>query len=185
GGEVAGLVVAAGVGQGLVPRRVGAHLAKRKLRDGHVQHQVPGRAGHGQHQRVVAEARVGAAPGRHDGRGIGEAQADAAGFGGLPAVAAAAHPVVGVAQGHAADAVLLGQLDGAGHAGGSIGGAGAEVAVPALDEAVGFDQRRLGGGLHQARFYVAHEGGKAIEAVGIHAVAAVVGKKRGALCGLG
>ncbi len=72
------------------------------------------------------------APCGHVGAGVGPADADAARVRRLPAVGAAAHPVVVVAQRHHADAELVGQLHGAGHGVAGVQRAEAALAVPAL-----------------------------------------------------
>ena len=130
-------VEAAVDGQQLAALAVALERAVGELRHGHVEHHGPGGARHGDDQRIVADGALGAAPGRQVGHGVGPADADEAGLGGLPAVGAAAHPVVGVAQRDAADAVLAAERDGAVHRGQRVEIAGAALAVPALQRAKG------------------------------------------------
>ena len=67
-------------------------------------------SGNRHNQRVIADLAVCAAPGRHIRTGIGPADSDTALVCSLPAIGAAAHPMVVVAQGYHTDAKLLSKL---------------------------------------------------------------------------
>ena len=133
--ELAALVVAADDGQLLPAHAVRAERAVRELRHRHVEHDVARGARHGDDERVVADERDRRAPRRDVGERVRPADADHAGVGGLPAVVAAAHPVVGVAEPHRADAVLARELDRARHAGPRVEVAGPAASVPSLHAA--------------------------------------------------
>ena len=111
-------------------------LAVAELAQGAVHHDVlTVGAGDSEDDGVIADAAVFGAPSRHIGGGVRPADADAAVFGGQPAVGAAAHPVVVVAQCHDADAVLFGEGAGTLHCALCVQRAEAAVAVPALHTA--------------------------------------------------
>ena len=134
-------------------------------------------AGNGEDQRVVAEGRRGRSPGREVGEGVGPADGEEAGVGGEPAVTAAAHPVVGVGEDDAAEAVVVGEGNGAAHCKVSVEIAGAEVAVPAFDGREGRDEAGFGVDVDAAVGDHVGEAGEAIQAVGVYAVASGFGEE--------
>ena len=143
-----------------------------------------GGAGNGEDQRIVSEGRSGRSPRREIGEGVGPADGEEAGFCGEPSVAAAAHPVIGVGESDAAEAVLTGKVHGPEHGGVRVEVAGAKVAVPA------FDSKRGGRGLGDEGGFGVDvdaavgdhfgEAGEAVEAVGVDAVAGGFGEEAGA-----
>ena len=141
-------------------------------------------AGDSEDERVIADAAVFGAPGRHIGGGVRPADADAAFFGGQPAVGAAAHPVVVVAQCHDADAVLLGEGAGTLHCALCVQRAEAAVAVPALHTAHAGDALGAGKRVDLALFEVAHHPRKAIQTVAVHAGKAVLGENHSGVFGV-
>ena len=132
-GEVAVGVVAAGDGEFGSALGVGGERTHGELGGGHVEDYGCFAVRDGEDDGVVADGWFGGAPGGGVGEGVGPADGEEAFGGGLPAVGAAAHPMVGVGEGHGPDAVPAGEGDGLGHGGVSVEVAGAEVAVPALD----------------------------------------------------
>ena len=88
-----------------------------------------------------------------------------------------------VAEGDAGDAVLAGEGDGLIHGGLGVEIAGAEAAVPALDGAEAGGADGLGCGIHGAVADGRDEAGKAVDAVGVDAVAGGFREEAGA--GLG
>ena len=144
-GEVAFGVVPAGHGELLSAAAVAGELAVGELAHGDVKNDVRrsgvGAVGVGardsEDEGVVAEGGCGGAPGGEVGAGVGPADSKEALVGGLPAVGAAAHPVVGVGEADGSEAVLPGEGDGAGGRVLGVEGTGAELAVPALDGAIG------------------------------------------------
>ena len=140
--------------------------------------------GHRHDQGVVADLAVLAAPGRHVGHGVGPADAHAAVVGGQPAVGAAAHPVVVVAQGHHAHAVLLGQLTGTVHGALGVQRAETAMAVPPLQRAEGGHAGGAGRGVDLALFQVADHPGEAVQAVAEDAGQAVLGEDDGGILGV-
>ena len=94
---------------------------------------IPAAPGNCHHKGIVSNLFVLSAPGRHIGTGVGPADADKPPVRGLPAVAAASHPVVIVAQGHHAHAVFLCQITGPVHGPPRVQRAESPVPVPSLD----------------------------------------------------
>ena len=141
-------------------------------------------AGDSEDERVIADAAVFGAPGRHIGGGVRPADADAARVCGLPAVGAAAHPVVVVAQCHDADAVLFGEGAGTLHCALCVQRAEAAVAVPALHTAHAGDALGAGKRVDLALFEVAHHPRKAIQTVAVHAGKAVLGENHSGVFGV-
>src|ERR1700691_647590 len=117
------------------------------------------------------------------GHGVVPADADEAGFGGLPAVSAGAHPVIGVGERDAADAVLAAEGEGAVHAGEGVEIAGTAAAIPALERAMGGEEGGFGTDDNAAVADGGDVAGKAVDAVGVNAVTGGFGKEAGA--GLG
>src|SRR5881398_1947942 len=116
-------------------------------------------------ERIIAETRIARAPGWEIRHGIRPTNADHAGIGGLPAVVAAAHPVIRIGKRNTRDAMLAAQFDGALHALMRVKIAGTEIPIPPLQGTkVGNKFRR------SLRIYDAapHRSQKAREA--IHAV---------------
>ena len=73
----------------------------------------PAERGTAMMERIVAEDGNRRAPRRKIREGVGPANSDGSCIGGLPSVGAAAHPVVGVGERDAADAVVGAEFDGA------------------------------------------------------------------------
>ena len=140
-----------------------------------------GGTGNGEDQRIVAQRGSGRAPRGQIGQRVGPAQGEDPGVRGEPAVASAAHPVVGVGEGDAAEAVLAGEGDGALHGGVRVEIAGAKVAVPAFDSERAWRLRGDAGGLgvDVDRAVGDHlgEAREAVEAVGVDAVAGGFGEE--------
>src|ERR1700712_1797782 len=80
--------------------------------------------------RVITQPRIDTAPGWYVSYGIGKANAYAICFGGLPAVSAATHPMVGIANSHTAYAVLFGQCNSPFHAVFGVEHPGCHITVP-------------------------------------------------------
>lgn len=190
-GEVAGSVVSAGDGELISAAGVAGELAVGELAHGHIEDDVGGagvaaareRAGDGEDERVVAEGGGGGAPGGEVAAGVGPADGEQPLIGGVPAVASATHPVVGVGECDGSDAMLAGECDGAldGVLGVEI--ADAAVSVPALDGSRGGYERGRGVNVDAA---VADHGGEAreaVEAVRLDAVARAFGEDAGAARG--
>src|SRR5699024_786282 len=154
------------------------------LAHGHVQHDGAVLAGDGDAEGVVAHARFLGTPHGHAALGVGPADADKACLGGLPGVGAAAHPVGGVLQRHAADAVLFGQGDGAVHAEGGVQHADAQVAVIVFHSALGAHQFRPGVQIDPAFLHILRKAGYAVQAVALDAFQDALGVDLGALLGL-
>jgi hypothetical protein len=127
-------------------------------------------ARHRDDERVVADARIGRAPRREVGQRVGPAEADQTRIGRLPPVRAGAHPVIGVAQRHAADAVLPAEDDRPGHRLERVQVAGTAVAVPPLERAVGADPLGPGTDVHDPAGDHPHEAGEPVQAVGVNPV---------------
>ncbi len=144
---------------------------------------MAGSARHGKDERVVAEARFGRAPGGQVGQGVGPADADASGVGGLPAVAAAAHPVSGIGEGHGAETVLARERNGAIHRLPGVQIAGAAFAIPAFERAAALDSLRLSLDIDAAGADHADETREAVEAVGVDAIACSFGEETGTASG--
>ena len=161
-----------------------AELAHGVLGHGHVEYDVFAIfARDRDDEGVVAEFFLLTAPRGDEGPGVGPADADAVGVGGLPAVVAGAHPVVGAGEGDAAEAVGAGEFDGAVHGDPGVPGAGAEVAVPAFEDAEALDEGGFDVGGDVAFADGIDDGGEAVEAVGGDAVAGGVGEELGAAGG--
>ncbi len=137
------------------------------------------RAGHGNDQRIIADAWLGSAPRGQIGQGVGPANADKPCLGSLPAVSAAAHPVIGVAETHACHAVLPAQGHGAVHAGLRIQIAGAFAPIPALQSGETAELFGLSLDIDAAIAHHRDEAGKAVDAVRIDAVASGLGEEPG------
>ena len=140
-------------------------------------------AGNRKDQRIVADAVIQSAPRRHIRAGVGPADANAALVRSLPAIGAAPHPVVVVAQSHQADAVLPGQLDGAVHGAFRIQRAKAAVPIPALHRAKTRHTLGLGGGIDLALFQVIDHHREAVQAMAEHPRQAVLRKDLGGIVG--
>ena len=140
-------------------------------------------AGHGQDQRVIADVVVLGTPCGHIRAGIGPADADAALICRLPAVGAAPHPVVVVAQRHQPNTVLLGQLHGTVHGPLCVQGAKAAVAIPALHRTKTGHALCLGGRVDAALFQVIHHHREAIQAVAEHTGQTILGENFGGIVG--
>ena len=136
-------------------------------------------SGNGHDERVVADLPVLAAPGRHVGHGVGPADADAARVRRLPAVAAPAHPVIVVAQGHHAHAVFLRQLTGPVHGKARVQGPEAPMPVPTLDGPHSLHTLRDGMAVDLALVQILHHPRESVHAVAVHAVQAVLGEHGG------
>ena len=87
----------------------------------------------------------------------------------------APHPVVGVLDGHKADAVLPGQGDGPAHHQGGVDVAQPHPAVPPLHGAKGGEEDRPCRPVHQPPVQVVHRPGEAVHPVAVNAVQAVIG----------
>ena len=183
GGEIALCVEAAWDGELLIAAAMAFERAVGELGHGHVEDEMAGGAGHGEDERVVADGGFGRAPCGEIGHGVGEAEADHAGFRGLPAVGAAAHPVVGVAEGDAADAVGAGEGDGAFHGGVGVEVAGALAAVPTLECAEGGDADGCGMDVYGPILDGGEEAREAEDAVGVDAVKSGLCEETGAELG--
>src|SRR6266852_674304 len=107
-------------------------------------------ARHGNHQRIVTQPRFTRTPRREVRHRVGPADANGARIRGLPAIAATAHPVIGVAQRDAADAVVARKRYGALHTRVIVQVAGPAPAIPSLKRAVSRYQLRLGLNIHDA-----------------------------------
>ena len=134
------------------------------------------RPGYGHNQRVVAELSLFCTPGRQVRYCIRPTDADAARLSRLPAVAAAAHPMVRVVQGHAADTPLLGYVDGPVHAAQCVEIAGTKVSVPALQYFGA--QFSTGFGIHfdKSLCYPFDEAWEPVKAMGMNPIAARLGE---------
>ena len=177
GGELTVFVIAAGHRE-LLSRKAGAlQLAVAELGQGAVHHDVLAiGAGDRENNGVIAQAAVQRAPGGHDGPGVGPADADAACVRRLPAIGAAAHPVVVVAQGHHAYAKAPCQLHGPRHGPSGVQGPEAPVPVPALDGAEGGHALRLNSRVDLPVFQILDYPGKAVQPVGVYPAKAVLGE---------
>ena len=140
-------------------------------------------ARHSQNEGIVAKVIVLCAPCRHVGAGVGPADADAAGVCCLPAIGAAAHPVVVVAQRHQTDAILMGQLHSTPHGVPGVQRAKATLAVPAFHRTKAGDALGRGGRVDAALFQVIHHHRKAVQAVAEYACQTVLCKDLGSLVG--
>ena len=132
---------------------------------------MPRGSRHGDDQGIVADARISCSPWRQIGKRVGPANSDDAGFGCLPTVTAAAHPVICVRKGNAADSMLARESDRSFHAVPSVQVAGTAVAIPSFQCAKTCDEPRLGVDDNYAAFGHSHELGKAVQAMRIDAVA--------------
>lgn len=137
---------------------------------------LPVGAGNGHDQGIVADLPVLAAPGGHVGHGVGPADAHTALVRRQPAVGAAPHPVVVVAQGHHPHAVGLGQGTGAVHGTFGVQRPEAPVPVPALHGTERGHTGGPGGGVDLALVQVAHHPGKPVQAMAVHPGQTVLGK---------
>ena len=102
---------------------------------------------------------------------------------GLPAVGAAAHPVVVVAQRHHANTELMCQLYGTVHGVLGVQRAKAALAVPALHGTKAGNALGLSGGINLALAQVFHHAGEAVQPVAEHASQTVLGKDLGRFMG--
>jgi len=141
------------------------------------------RARNGDDQRIVAERGRNRAPGGQVGQRVGPADGEEASLRGEPSVAAAAHPVVGVGQCNATQAMQAGKLDGALDCRVGVQVAGTEMSVPALDGGSTGDAGGLGGEVDAAVGDHLHEAWKSVEAVAVDAVACGLGEEARAECG--
>src|SRR6266849_4503187 len=91
---------------------------------------------HRYHERIIAKSRFARTPRREVRHRVGPADANDARVRGLPAIAATAHPVIGVAQRDAADAVVARKRYGPLHTRVSVQVAGPAPAIPLLKRAV-------------------------------------------------
>ena len=137
----------------------------RELRHRHIHQDVAAPAGKSQRQRVIAQARVPGAPCGHIGHGIAETNGRHAAGAGLQRVGGGAHPVVGVAQGNQADAVLARQIHRAVHAQGGIDDARPLPSVIVFDRAKTADLFRPRVDQDDALIDVADEPREAVDAV--------------------
>ena len=184
GGQAAVCIVAAYHRQLFAGQTHRFQLAVAELAQGTIHHDVlPVRARHGQNERVVADVVVLCAPCRHVGAGVGPADADAARVCGLPAVGAAAHPVVVVAQRHHANTELMCQLYGTVHGVLGVQRAKAALAIPALHGTKAGNALGLSGGINLALAQVFHHAGEAVQPVAEHAGQTVLGKDLGCFVG--
>ena len=88
--------------------------------------------------------------------------------------------MVGVGESYGADAVLSGEVDGSLHGGVGVQVADAAMAVPALDGAEGWRAGGFGVDVDAAVADHGVEAWKAVEAVGVDAVAGGFGEETGA-----
>ena len=135
--------------------------------------------GHREDNGIVPQLGVFSAPRGHIGDGVGPQDGDAPRIRRVQAISAGAHPVVGVAQGNAADGVLVGQLHRPLHAEIGVEVAGTVLSVVPLHNAGGLHQHRDGVHLHAALFHALNKLGEPVQPVGIHPVQAGVGVKLG------
>src|SRR5258708_33599887 len=93
---------------------------------------MPTLARDGDDHRIIANSGITSSPRWKVRHGVGPANSDHTCVSGLPAVAAATHPVVGIGQRHATHAVRPGKRNGPFHTLVGIQIAWATVSVPAL-----------------------------------------------------
>ena len=127
---------------------------------------------HRNNQRIVADTRIAGTPRRQICHCIGPANADDAGIGGLPAVAAAAHPVIGIGQRHAANPSLTRERDRSVHRPVGVQIAGTASSVPPFERTPAGYQVRLGINCNDSSLNHPYELGKAVQAMRIDAVPA-------------
>ena len=128
-----------------------------------------------EHQRIVADTRIGCAPCRHIGYGVGETHGCHTTVTGLVAIGRRTQPVVGIAQRHKANTMCTRQLHCASHADTRVGDAQAQTPVVILDRAEAADAHRRHARLDNALVDVAHQTRKAIDAMGVNALQRIAG----------
>src|ERR1700674_1499763 len=98
---------------------------------------------------------------------VGPANSDDSGIGRLPAVAATAHPVIGIGQSHAANPLLTRERDRSVHAPVSVQIAGTAFSVPSLQRTKACYQLRLGINFNDSILNHPYELRKAVQAMRI------------------
>ncbi len=175
GGKHAVLIKTGGEGHRLALHSRGLQFAVRKLRHGHVQNHVSFFSRRRDHQRIVAQARILGAPGRHAGFRVGPTDRDQPTIRSAPAVRSAAHPMGRVSQRHDADTLLSGHLHGAVGREERIQDSGAAMTVVYFNRPSLPHKFRLRVQSHPALGNVIHKSRHAVQSVRVHSVAARFG----------
>src|SRR3569833_2353354 len=127
-------------------------------------------------QRVIPKPGIDTTPRWHISDSIRKAKADHVRFCRLPAVSAAAHPVVGVFNSNASDTIILCEFNGPVHAQPRIQHSRPEIAVPLFQAAKTAFLDWFSIRNYMTIFYILNESREAVEPMCMHAVAAVPSK---------
>src|SRR5664279_3976629 len=131
-------------------------------------------------QWIVTNARFDTSPRRQIWKRIGPAKCNRSHCGSPPAVGTTSHPMIGVAQTHAANPVLAAQACRAIHSNAGIQVAGTSAAIPTLERAKEGDSLRLLLHVDAAILNRGNESGKAIDSMRVDAIACGLGEEASA-----